>query len=172
MLSQILSVPGSFMSGFSKFFTTERIVLLVVVALLAYGIFTYSSAKTTEGMHHEEEDMEEDPMAEEEMEMEEDGFAGYAAKETAAPADLLPKDKNVSWNDASMKEGMENKEGGIMGPDLLSAGHHIGTIGQSLRNANQQLRSDPVISKQDIGPWMNSTIEADVTRIPLELGSN
>ena len=163
MLSQILSVPGSFMSGFSKFFTTERIVLLVVVALLAYGIFTYSSAKTTEGMDHEGE-MEE--------EMEEDGFAGYEAKDTAAPADLLPKDKNVSWNDASAKEGMENKESGIMGPDLLSAGHHIGTIGQSLRNANQQLRSDPVISKQDIGPWMNSTIESDVTRIPLELGSN
>ena len=104
--------------------------------------------------------------------MEEDGFAGYEAKDTAAPADLLPKDKNVSWNDASAKEGMENKESDIMGPDLLSAGHHIGTIGQSLRNANQQLRSDPVIAKQDIGPWMNSTIESDVTRIPLELGSN
>lgn len=171
MLSQILSVPGSFMSGFSKFFTTERIVLLVVVALLAYGIFTYSSAKTTEGMEHEGK-MEEESIAEEEMEMEEDGFAGYEAKETAAPADLLPKDNNVSWSDASAKEGMENKESGIMGPDLLSAGHHIGTIGQSLRNANQQLRSDPVIAKQDIGPWMNSTIESDVTRIPLELGSN
>ena len=170
MLSQILSVPGSFMSGFSKFFTTERIVLLVVVALLAYGIFTYSNAKTTEGMDHEG-DMEEEPVLEEE-EMEEDGFAGYEAKDTAAPADLLPKDKNVSWNDASAKEGMENKESDIMGPDLLSAGHHIGTIGQSLRNANQQLRSDPVIAKQDIGPWMNSTIESDVTRIPLELGSN
>jgi len=39
-----------------------------------------------------------------------------------------------------------------------------------LRNANLQLRSDPVISKKDIGPWMNSTIEPDMARTPLELG--
>ena len=59
-----------------------------------------------------------------------------------------------------------------MTPDLLQAGYHIGldTVGQTLRNANLQLRSDPVISKKDIGPWMNSTIEPDVARTPLELG--
>jgi len=45
MLKLIQGVPLSFMSGFSKFFTTERIVLLVVIALLAWGVFTYGAGK-------------------------------------------------------------------------------------------------------------------------------
>jgi hypothetical protein len=57
-------------------------------------------------------------------------------------------------------------------PDLLQAGYHIGldTIGQTLRNANYQYRSDPIIPKVDIGPWNQSTIEADYGRVPLEIG--
>jgi len=39
-----------------------------------------------------------------------------------------------------------------------------------MRNANLQLRSDPVIAKKDVGPWMTSTIEPDLARTPLELG--
>jgi hypothetical protein len=64
------------------------------------------------------------------------------------------------------------KDGDVMMPDLLQAGYHIGldTIGQSLRNANLQLRSDPIIPKSDVGPWNQSTIEADMGRVPLELG--
>jgi hypothetical protein len=33
-----------------------------------------------------------------------------------------------------------------------------------------QLRSDPIIQKQDIGPWNQSTIEPDLARVPLEVG--
>jgi hypothetical protein len=57
-------------------------------------------------------------------------------------------------------------------PDLLQAGSLIGldTIGQTLKNANLQLRSDPVIVKQNVGPWNNSTYEPDLGRVPLELG--
>jgi hypothetical protein len=57
-------------------------------------------------------------------------------------------------------------------PDLLQAGYHIGldTIGQTLRNANLQLRSDPIIPKQEVGPWNHSTIEPDLGRVPLEIG--
>jgi hypothetical protein len=57
-------------------------------------------------------------------------------------------------------------------PDLLQAGYHIGldTIGQTLRNANLQLRSDPIIPKMEVGPWAQSTIEPDIARVPLEIG--
>jgi hypothetical protein len=57
-------------------------------------------------------------------------------------------------------------------PDLLQAGYHIGldTIGQTLRNPNYQLRSDPIIPKQEVGPWNLSTIEPDIGRVPLEIG--
>jgi hypothetical protein len=58
-------------------------------------------------------------------------------------------------------------------PDLLDAGYLIGldTIGQTLRNANLQERSDPIIPKTNVGPWNNSTIEPDFGRVPLELGA-
>ena len=57
-------------------------------------------------------------------------------------------------------------------PDMLQAGYHIGldTIGQTMKNANLQLRSDPVIQKGEIGPWNQSTIEPDLMRVPLEVG--
>jgi len=63
--------------------------------------------------------------------------------------------------------------GNVAMPDLLQAGYHIGldTIGQTLRNANLQLRSDPVIQKADVGPWNQSTIEGDYGRVPLEIGN-
>jgi hypothetical protein len=58
-------------------------------------------------------------------------------------------------------------------PDLLEAGYHIGldTIGQTLRNANYQERSDPIIPKHDTGPWMQSTIEPNIGHTNFELGS-
>jgi hypothetical protein len=46
----------------------------------------------------------------------------------------------------------------------------LDTIGQTMKNANLQLRSDPVIQKGDIGPWNQSTIEPDLMRVPLEVG--
>ena len=95
--------------------------------------------------------------------------AGYTAQAVANPKDLLPSDENSQW--AALNPNAANGSEIAM-PDLLTAGQHIGvdTIGQSLRNANLQLRSDPVISKADVGPWNQSTIEGDYARVPLELG--
>jgi len=87
----------------------------------------------------------------------------------ANPADLLPKDENSKF--AELNPNVMTSEG-VAGGDMLEAGYHIGldTVGQTLRNANLQLRSDPVIAKKDVGPWMTSTIEPDLARTPLELG--
>ena len=94
------------------------------------------------------------------------GANGYQLKPVNNPSDLLPQDANSEW--AALNPSLS---GGAT-PDLLQAGYHIGldTIGQTLRNANLQLRSDPVIPKSDIGPWLQSTIEPDLGRVPLELG--
>jgi len=94
---------------------------------------------------------------------------GFSLQPVANPQDLLPKDMNSQWsalNPAAMNQG------DILMPDLLQAGYHIGldTIGQTLRNPNLQLRSDPIITKADVGPWNHSTIEPDYARVPLELG--
>jgi hypothetical protein len=42
------------------------------------------------------------------------------------------------------------------------------TINASLKNPNLQLRSDPCIERKNVSPWLNSTIECDPLRKPLE----
>ena len=57
--------------------------------------------------------------------------------------------------------------------NLLKAGYHIGidTVGQTLRNANLQIRSEPPNPQINVGPWNLSTIEPDFMRVPLQLGA-
>jgi hypothetical protein len=80
------------------------------------------------------------------------------------PSDLLPKDINQDW--------ASNIGAGIMTPDLLQAGYHIGidSIGQTLKNPCLDLRSQPCIPKQNVSPWNISTIEPDKARVPFEIG--
>ena len=82
------------------------------------------------------------------------------------PKDLLPQDKNSEW----AKINPANSD--LKNLNMLNAGHHFGinTVGSSLRNANLQLRSEPAIPQVDVGPWNNTTIEADSLRRPLEIG--
>jgi hypothetical protein len=92
---------------------------------------------------------------------------GYSMQPVANPSDLLPQDQNSQW------ANLNPLNGSVPVPvDLLQAGIMNGfdTIGQTLKNANYQLRSDPIIEKRDVGPWMQSTIEPDYGRIPLEIG--
>jgi len=95
----------------------------------------------------------------------------HMLQQTASPSDLLPEDQNSQWS--ALNPNAMTK-GNVLLPDLLQAGYHIGldTIGQTLRNPNLQLRSDPMISKQEVGPWYLSTIEPDVGRVPLEIGES
>ena len=84
------------------------------------------------------------------------------------PAELLPKDSNSQWAQLN-----PSGKGDLANINLLKAGYHIGidTIGQTLRNANLQIRSEPPNPQLNVGPWNNSTIEPDFMRVPLELGS-
>jgi hypothetical protein len=84
------------------------------------------------------------------------------------PAELLPKDTNSQWAQLN-----PSGKGELANVNLLKAGYHIGidTVGQSLRNANLQIRSEPPNPQLSVGPWNQSTIEPDFMRPPLELGS-
>ena len=84
------------------------------------------------------------------------------------PAELLPKDSNSQWAQLNPAG-----KGELASVNLLKAGYHIGidTIGQTLRNANLQIRSEPPNPQLAVGPWNQSTIEPDFMRVPLELGS-
>ena len=84
------------------------------------------------------------------------------------PADLLPKDNNSQWAQLNPAG-----KGELASVNLLKAGYHIGidTIGQSLRNANLQIRSEPPNPQLNVGPWNLSTISSDFMRPSLEIGS-
>ena len=84
------------------------------------------------------------------------------------PDELLPKDTNSQWAQLN-----PSGKGELANINLLKAGYHIGidTVGQTLRNANLQIRSEPPNPQLSVGPWNTSTIEPDFLRIPLELGS-
>ena len=65
-------------------------------------------------------------------------------------------------------------EGILKGVNFLEAGYQIGvnTVGQSLRNANRQLRSEPPNPQVAVSPWLNTTIGPDLARQPLEIGED
>lgn len=84
--------------------------------------------------------------------------------------DLLPKDAaNSKW--AKMNP---MGQGDVSDQNFLTAGYHIGvnTQGQSLRNANYQLRSEPANPQTPVSPWNIATIEPDLNRQPLEIGGD
>lgn len=82
--------------------------------------------------------------------------------------DLLPKDAaNSLWAQVNPAG-----QGDVKDQNFLTPGFDIGmnTVGQSLRNANYQLRSDPYIPRTNVGPWNQSTIEPDTNRRYFEIG--
>lgn len=83
------------------------------------------------------------------------------------PADLLPIDTNSQWAQLNPAGGADFKN-----VNLLKAGYNIGidTVGSSLRNGNLQVRSEPPNPTTVVSPWMNTTIEPDLMRAPLEIG--
>jgi len=85
----------------------------------------------------------------------------------ADPSELLPKDTNSQWAQLN-----PSGSGDLENVNLLRSGYHMGidTVGNSLRNANLQLRSEPANPQSNVGPWNNTTIAPDTMRVPLEIG--
>ena len=80
------------------------------------------------------------------------------------PQDLLPRDTNSQWAQS------QNVTPGISGMNFLDNNSlMIGTQSQTLRNANQQLRADPVIPAGP-APCFQTTITKDDTGVGLQVG--
>jgi hypothetical protein len=88
-------------------------------------------------------------------------------KDKLTADDLLPKDSNSKWAQVNPAG-----QGDIRDQNFLNAGFLIGinTVGQSLKNANLQLRSEPPNPQLKVSPWNQSTIDPDLNRKPLEIG--
>lgn len=92
--------------------------------------------------------------------------AGCYPRDQLTPSELLPKDPNSVW---AQQNPMGT--GSLKGKNFLSAGALIGvnTVGQSLRNANYQLRSEPPNPQVAVSVFNQTTIEPDVNRRTLEI---
>jgi hypothetical protein len=91
---------------------------------------------------------------------------GCYPRDQLTPGELLPKDTNSVW---SQQNPMGT--GSLKGKNFLSAGALVGinTVGQSMRNANYQLRSEPPNPQVAVSVFNQSTIEPDANRRSLEI---
>jgi hypothetical protein len=176
-------------SGLEKFFTKDRIIIFVVFGILVVFLMWYAGDKSYFADNMDTQYSAPSvpmgpsmpsvpsvssatalPPVSGNVAVQPVANGGYSSKNTNEPSDLLPGDANQNW---SSFNSVTTTSGGASVPDLLTAGYHIGldTIGQTLKNANLQLRSEPAIPKANVGPWNQSTIEPDFMRVPLEVGS-
>ena len=99
--------------------------------------------------------------------------------ESKLPSDCLPRDR-LTKDDLLPKDAANSKwaqvnpagQGDVQDQNFLTAGFHVGinTVGQSLRNPNYQLRSDPPNPRVQVSPWNQTTIEYDSSRRAFEIG--
>jgi hypothetical protein len=84
--------------------------------------------------------------------------------------DLLPKATQVK----DFVNEQPSAEGVLKNIHFLTAGYNVGvnTVGQSMRNSNLQLRSEPPNPQSAVSPWMQSTIAPDILRKPFEIDEN
>ncbi len=87
-------------------------------------------------------------------------------KDKITAEDLLPKDAaNTKWAQLN-----PTGTGALQNVNFLTAGYNMGvnTIGSSHKNPNMTIRADPYIPKEDVSPWLQSTIDHDPWRKKLD----
>jgi hypothetical protein len=94
--------------------------------------------------------------------------AGCYPRAQLTPVELLPADQDTIY-------AQQNPMGvgSLKGKNFLSAGALIGvnTVGQSLRNANLQLRSEPPNPQTPVSIFNQATITPDISHRPLDVGA-
>ena len=83
-------------------------------------------------------------------------------------SDRLPKSSKHSSEDAfaSLRTGKVIEDKHLLAPQDTVG---VDTIGSSLRNCNQQVRSDPIIKQENVSPWNRSTIDPNLWQRPLNV---
>ena len=86
-------------------------------------------------------------------------------KDVLSSTDLLPGSATSTW-----AQVVPAGQGALTDQNFLTAGHHIGmnTVGNSLRNASHDLRSEIPCPQAQVSPWNQTTIGPDLMRRPLD----
>jgi hypothetical protein len=175
----------SFLSDLEKTVRTNHILVIFGAIVLVYAVYTYSDQKFVVPYEPNQVDTSGRSRATQQQQPQQqlpagmsgmDGMtgqggappAGASQLPVANPSDLLPRDSNNQWGSLN-----PSGSGDLQGQNLLSATFLTGidTIGNTMKNANLQLRSEPPNPQLNVGPWNQSTFAPDLMRTPLELGS-
>ena len=159
----------SIQQSLAKFFTQKMIIVLIVLVLI-WAISSYVDTKAIKTVMDTMEDgtpaEEKNGNATEEVAPSDPNQVhGYSVQNVANPEELLPKDTNASWSEVAPPV-----QGTPTNSHIDEQAIKLGMQSNVMRNANLSLRSDPPISKADVGPWNQSTIETDTSRQTLEIG--
>jgi hypothetical protein len=169
----------SFLSDLEKTVRTNHILVIFGAIVLVYAVYTYSDQKFVVPYEPNQVDTSGRSRATQQQQPQQQLPAGMSGQGGAPPAgasqlpvanpsDLLPRDSNNQWGSLN-----PSGSGDLQGQNLLSATFLTGidTIGNTMKNANLQLRSEPPNPQLNVGPWNQSTFAPDLMRTPLELGS-
>lgn len=141
------------------------ILVAIVVALLAWALMSYSGNKTrirdalgnmggaTPNVPASSLAASSQPVATAAAQQP-PASTSVVARPTLQPSDIVLNPVNV--------------------PDLIMSPQAfigIDTISNFLKNPSYDLRSDPIIPKVNTGPWLQSTYEPDLARVPFEIGA-
>jgi hypothetical protein len=177
----------SFLSDLEKTVRSNHILVILGAIVLVYAVYTYSDQKfvmPSESLLSDPNDRQISSGAQVAPVVGAPGANGFSSVNAmtgqggvphagansmpvANPADLLPRDTNNQWGSLNPAGS-----GDLSGQNLLSATFLTGidTIGNTMKNANLQLRSEPPNPQLNVGPWNQSTFAPDLMRTPLELG--
>ena len=173
----------SFLSDLEKTVRANHILVILGAIVLVYAVYNYSDQKFVVPY----EPLQVDASSRQHTAPPDLGANGYSAVDAmtgqsggrsappagaanlpvANPSDLLPRDTNNQWGSLNPAGS-----GDLLGKNLLSATFLTGidTIGNTMKNANLQIRSEPPNPQLNVGPWNQSTFAPDLMRTPLELG--
>lgn len=170
----------SFLSDLEKTLRANHILVILGAIVLVYAVYTYSDQKFVVPYEPLQGNANGRPNApivashQTDPVSTIDGMASQGSVPSGAsnlpvanPSDLLPRDTNNQWGSLN-----PSGSGDLLGQNLLSATFLTGidTIGNTMKNANLQLRSEPPNPQLNVGPWNQSTFAPDLMRTPLELG--
>lgn len=159
-----------------------KLALVAAVVLVLFKVFMASRAppapkpfdgewyddspEDEEGFDEDDDDDDDDETFDEEIAAD---YASAAPRSEgglfATSVDLLPKPGTAQKGSFA-----EFAPKALKAQNFLDCSRFVGvnTQGSSLRNASRDLRAAPVIPRAAVGPWSQSTIEADLLRKPLE----
>lgn len=175
-----------------NFLKSKNLIYVVAICVIGYLLYRYtarsgSNLDSMSGISNYSEYKSEPsnsnytavpaaPMGENEDFLRVDGIksgsiglqTNYTSSSAIKAEQLLPVDNNTQFSQLNPVG-----KGPLGEISLLQAGYHKGidTQGSSMRNANLQIRSEPVIPIKQVSPWGMTTIEPDMMRPILEIGN-